>query len=375
MIFRAQREKMERCLAMAKSITSAKPQLSILTNVLLESKDDRIIVMASDLEVGLYSSFPATIEQEGSTTINVSKLLGAIAQLPNEEIHAEVNQNNDFKIRSANTKIRAQYILKGLGRENFPPFPNIDPAYPRFEMAQSTLKEMIKKTIFSISTEASRQNLNGVFFETQPDTAMLRLTATDGRRLARIERPGIFPTPVEMRMIVPQKVLTELTHSLADEGLVTITFSDSQVFFMFNDLIYASNVIASEFPNCNQVIPKKQDKSLKVEREAFTSALNRSSLLTDEKQNNQVRFLFSPEHAVISVNNADAGSYRDEINIEYEGEEIEIAFNVKYLKDYLKELTADTLKIELSTSLSPATLLVEDDGNYISVIMPMKLNA
>ena len=376
MIFKASYEKMERCLSIAKSITSTKQQMSILTNILLESEKDRIIVTATDLEVGIRSSFEAIIDEQGSTTINGSKLLSVILQFPREDIQVEVDQNNDFKIRSHNSKIKAQFTLRGLSRESFPEFPIPSDDLPSFTLPQAVLKEMIKKTLFAISTETSRQYLNGVYFESvysESGEGILRLVSTDGRRLALIDRPCTFTEGTSIGKIVPQKVLTELAHTLNNEGVVTIAFSHNQIFFSFDTIVYTSNTIDGNFPNYNQVIPKKQEKVLRVGRESFINALNMSSLLTDEKQNNQVRFAFAPDHAVVSVTNLDAGSYHDEIHVEYEGEPIEIAFNIKYLKDYLKEVISETVKIEMNTPLSPVTMHIDDDKSYIYVIMPMRV--
>jgi len=372
MIFRASREQMERCFSLAKSVTSAKPQMSILTNLLLESDKDRVIVTATDLEVGICSFFNAVVEEQGTTTINASKLLGVVMQLPPEEIQIDIDQNNDFKIRSLNTKTKAKFTLKGIGRESFPQFPQSGPELPRFTIAQGVLKEMIKKTLFAISTEATRQYLNGVYFES--DEGILRLVSSDGRRLALIERPCDFPEGIELRMIVPQKILAELAHTLESEGTVEIAFSENQIFFSFNNIIYVSNVIDGNFPNWNQVVPKKQNSSLRIERELFMNTLNRSSLLTDDGQNNQVRFNFTPNSAVVSVNNADAGSYHDEIQIEYDGEPIEIAFNVNFLKDYLKEVASEHIQVEMNTPLSPVSMRLDNDASYVYVVMPMKVN-
>ncbi|MDR2733188.1 MAG: DNA polymerase III subunit beta [Spirochaetota bacterium] len=373
MIFKAARENMEHCLSIAKSITSAKPQLSILTNVLLESKEDRVFVTATDLEVGIRSSFEAVVEEPGSTTINAAKLFGAVMQFPQEEILVEIDSKNEFKIRSSDQKIKAQFTLKGLGCESYPKFPMLPDDLPRFSIAQGTLREMIKKTLFAISTEVSRQYLNGVFFETEKK--IFRLVATDGRRLAKIEKTCDYSDEKEMGMIVPQKVLTELSHTLGNEGLVEIAFSENQIFFSFNNIVYASNIIDGHFPNYNQVIPKSQDKKLTTRRETFINILNRSTLLADERQNNQIRFDFQSGYAVVSVHNTDAGSYSDELAIEYAGENIEIAFNIKFLRDFFKELICEDISMEMGTPVSPVIMRPADDENYLYVVMPMKINS
>jgi DNA polymerase-3 subunit beta len=373
MVFRAPREKMERCIAIAKSIIASKPQMPVLANVLLETENNRIIVTATDLEVGIRTSFEASVDEQGSITINGSKFLGVILQLPHEEINVEVDPNNDFKVRSLNSLVKAKFTLKGVPRENYPSLPVLEPSLSRFSIAQGILKEMIKKTIFAISTETSRQYLNGVFFESLD--GKLRLVSTDGRRLALVDRDCEITSALAMRLIVPQKVLYELSHTLDDEGLVDIAFSDNQIFFSFGDSTYVSNLIDGTFPNYNQVIPKKQEKLLRIGKDMFTNALNRSSLLTDERQNNQVRFDFSSNHAVVSVNNADTGSYRDELPVEYTGEPLEIAFNIKFLKDYLKEVASEEVVLEMNTPLSPVSIRMASDTEYIYVVMPMKVNA
>jgi len=373
MVFKAPREKMERCIAIAKSIIASKPQMPVLTNVLLESEKDRIIVTATDLEVGIRTSFEAVIEEQGSITINGSKFLGVILQLPHEDIQVEIDPNNDFKVKSLNSLVKAKFTLKGVPRENYPSLPVMEQSFTRFSIGQGVLKEMIKKTLFAISTETSRQYLNGVFFESID--GKLRLVSTDGRRLALVDRPCDISSSTGMRLIVPQKVLSELSHTLDDEGSVDIIFSDNQIFFSFGDVTYVSNLIDGTFPNYNQVIPKKQEKMLRIGKDMFSNALNRSSLLTDERQNNQVRFDFSSNHAVVSVSNADTGSYRDELPVEYSGDPLEIAFNIKFLKDYLKEVMSDVIQLEMNTPLSPVTIKVESDAEYIYVVMPMKVNA
>jgi DNA polymerase-3 subunit beta len=372
MIFRANREKMELCLSRAKSIVSSKPQMSVLTNILLETEKDRVVITATDLEVGIRVSFEAAVDEGGSATINGTKLLGAIAQLPHEEVLIEIDQKNEFTIRSTNKKIKAKFVLKGMSKESYPPFPTLGPELPRFTIAQGVLKEMIKKTLFAVSTETSRQYLNGVYFDIEGE--FLRLVSTDGRRLALIDRPAAFASGSSLGIIVPQKVLTELAHTLDTEGELEIAFSENQIFFSFGAATYASNLIDGNFPNYDQVIPKKQEKILYIERETFNDTLNRSSLLTDEKQNNQIHFNFSPERAVVSVNNADAGSYDDEIAIEYAGEPIDIAFNIKYLKEYLKETLSDKIRIEMNTPLSPVSLHIDSDEKYLYVVMPMKVS-
>lgn len=371
MQFKAPKEKIERCIAIAESIISSKPQMNILTNILLETEGENINVTSTDLEVGIRTSFTASIESEGSITINGAKFLGIVRQLPDEDIVFSVEQNNDIKIYSDNSSVKARYTMRGIPKENFPAVPVTSSEGNVFSIPQAVLKEMIRKTIFSISFENSRQYLNGIFFEGEQQ--ILRLVSTDGRRLAYIERSFPDVNDLSMRSIVPQKVLSELGKYLSDEGMININFSDNQVFFSFNNIHFVSILIDGNFPNYHQVIPKKQEKFAVVERKTFVEALNRSSLLVDERFN-QVKLDFSENHILLSINNSELGSFREELGVEYKGEPLEIAFNHRYLKDYFKETQSESFSMEMNTPLSPVAFKTGEDESYLYIVMPMKVS-
>jgi len=371
MIFRAPKEKIEKCIAITESIIPGKPQMQILTNIVLETEGDKINVTSTDLEVIIRTSFEASIEKEGSITLNGSKFLGIVRQLPEEDIYFEVDtDNNEIRIRSDNSSIKAKFTLKGIPKENFPPISTNIPEKSFFTFPQQTLKQMIKKTIFSISSEESRRYLNGVFFERKKD--ILKLISTDGRRLAYIERKVSIDKDFELASIVPHKVLNEIVKYLNEEGMIDIRFTENQVSFDFNNMIFISSLIDGNFPNYNQVIPKKQEKYATINSKSFLEALNRSSLYIEEKFS-QIKLDFYENHLVMSINNSDLGSFREELAIEYNAESIEIAFNHKYMKDFFKELSTESFKIEMNTPISPVSVKSTDDEDYLYIVMPMKV--
>ncbi len=371
MKFTAPKDKMVKSISIAESIIPSRPQMQILKNILLETNGNKVNATSADLEVGIKNKFDANIENEGSITVNGSKFLGIIRELPDADIFFEVEENNNISIKSTNTSVKANFTLKGIQKEDFPAPHDVDIDKPHFSIPQKDIKEMIRKTIFSISLETSRHYLNGIFFETNGNN--LKLVSTDGRRLAYIEKDFETKFDQEVRAIVPQKVLNELVRHLEDEGLVDIVFTQNKVFFSFNDINIVSSLIDGNFPDYNQVIPKNQEKFAKVNTQILAQCLNRSSLYVEDKFNH-IKVDFSKNHIVISINNADIGTFREELSVEYDGDPIEIALNHKYLKEYLKDVQSSEILIEMNTPLSPVTIKNENDENYIYVVMPMKVS-
>lgn len=370
MVFRASKEKIERCISIAGSIISNKPQMHILTNILLETENDTINVTSSDLEVTIRTSFKASVDKEGSITVNGAKFLGIIKSFPSEsDIHFEVTDNNEIKIKSSSSGVKAKYTLRGMPKESYPSAPTTLSDGSSFLLPQFDLKHMIRKTIFSSSQEDSRRYLNGVYFETEGTT--MRLVSTDGRRLALIEREQNIDPNIGMQCIVPQKVLNEVSKYLEEDGAVEVSFKENQIYFGFNGIHFLSTLIDGTFPNYNQVIPKTQEKFATIDRKLFVESISRSSLLVEDKYN-QLKLDFSENHVVLSINNADVGSFRDELSIQYEGEPIELAFNHKYLRDYFKEVSSEFIVMEMNTPLSAVSVKAQGEDNYIYIVMPMK---
>lgn len=370
MLYTAPKEKIERCVSIAGSIITNKPQMHILTNILLESDRDTIHVTSSDLEVTIKTSFQANIDREGSITVNGGKFLAIVKSFPSgSDIQFEVSENNDITIKSTSSGVKAKYTLRGMPKESYPSAPSQITEGKSFLLPQKDLKDMIRRTIFSSSQEDSRRYLNGVYFETEADR--LKLVSTDGRRLAYIERQQNIATDLNMKCIVPQKVLNEVSKYLEDDGAVDISFKENQIYFGFNGIHFLSSLIDGTFPNYHQVIPKTQEKFARIDRKSFVESISRSSLLVEDKYN-QLRLDFSANHVVLSINNADVGSFRDELPIQYEGEPIEIAFNHSYLKDYFKEVHSETILMEMNTPLSAVSVKADGEEDYLYIVMPMK---
>jgi len=370
MLFKASKEKIERYISIATSIISNKPQMHILTNIVLETENDGINVTSSDLEMTTRTSFPAAIEREGSITVNGAKFLSIIKSFPSEsDIQFELTDNNEIRIKSSSSGVKAKYTLRGMPKESYPSAPTTLIDSCSFLLPQFDLKQMIRKTIFSSSHEDSRRYLNGVYFETEGTS--IRLVSSDGRRLALIERELNIDPDLRMKCIVPQKILHEVSKYLEQDGVVEVCFKENQIYFGFNGIHFLSTLIDGTFPNYNQVIPKTQEKFAIIDRKMFVESITRSSLLVEDNYNT-LKLDFFENHVVLSINNADIGSFRDELSIQYDGEPIELAFNHKYLQDYFKEISSEFIIFEMNTPFSAVSIKAQGEDNYIYIVMPMK---
>ena len=345
-------------------IISSKNILPILSHIILEADEKTARVIGSDLEMWVSSPFPATIETGGSVSIPGRRFLNIIRELPDTDVTLEADSDNLTKITCA----RSFFQMKGVSRDEFPAPPQLGDA-PVLSVKQAVLKDLIRKTVYAISIDETRYVLNGLYllFETGEITAV----ATDGRRLALIKTDCDMPDGFNASLILPLKAVQELGRILSDEGEGEITVGDRQISFNFPGVIMISRLIDGRFPNYQQVIPKDKGTRVKLPRIDFLQMVKRASLITDDKSNS-VKFQFNPGQLKITAVTPDVGEAREEMNIDYEGSAMEIAFNPEYIMDVLKALDEeDEVILELKDSNSPG--IIRTDGSFLCVVMPMKL--
>jgi DNA polymerase-3 subunit beta len=237
---------------------------------------------------------------------------------------------------------------------------------------------MIRKTLFAVSTDETRYVLNGVFF--QQEGSKCRMVSTDGHRLAYIQKKLEGKSDEKSSMIIPTKALNEVAKILSEvskvkenEDLaVEITATENQVKFVISGVEIISRLIEGQFPNYEQVIPKETGKKIEVPTGALAAATRRVSILASEKSNS-IKYKFSKGKTTISANTPDMGEAKEDLDLGYDGEELAIAFNAKYVLDVLKNVgTADTV-VELTQPLNPGLFRPKDDADYLCVIMPMRV--
>ncbi len=341
--------------------------LPALGNVLLVAQGaDALSITATDLELELVATTEAKIEQPGESTLPARKLLDICRTLAEgAEITIDCGDGK-ATIRAA----RSRFTLATLPAAEFPALDEIQGGFS-FELPARALKHAFEQTAFSMAQQDVRYYLNGLLIELQADT--LRTVATDGHRLAVCELKEVSGSPEATQVIVPRKGVQELMRLLGDgEGTVGVQLSSNHVRVMLPGLRFTSKLIDGRFPDYQRVMPQGGDKFLKADREGLRHALQRASILSNEKYKG-IRMVMGDEELKIQTHNPDQEEAEEEFAVEYEGEPLEIGFNVTYLLDILNTIEGEQVQLTLRDSNS--SCLVEDPADAQShfVVMPMRL--
>jgi DNA polymerase-3 subunit beta len=334
----------------------------------------KLSLSATDLEVGIKVSLPAKIEQEGKITLSAKNFFDIVKELPSQPFQLSTKSNDWVEILSGKSK----FSIVSLSAEDYPSLPSFEER-TYFEANTEKLSDMIDRTAFAVSTDATRYNLNGVYFE-PIENQLMRMTATDGHRLSFIDQEVFLKMPELKRgMIIPKKGLSELKKFLDDSpASLQLAFDRGYLFAKTTTKVTQEEnslfirLIESEYPDYKQVIPKVSDKSAKIARDPFIAALRRVSLLAHEKSRG-VKFIFSPNMLTISSSNPDMGEAREEIDVEYQGETVDIGFNAKYLLDCLPVIDSDQIEFRFKDRLNPGIVHGLDQKNHTYIVMPMRI--
>jgi DNA polymerase-3 subunit beta len=346
--------------------------MPILANVLLEARDKKLEFVATDLDMGIRCSVQAEIVEKGSITINAKKLADIVRELPEASVDLEIDDSHKMILICQ----KSSFKIHGLPKDDFPILPDVKKDKV-FKIKGSLVQEMIRKTIFAVSTDETRYVLNGVFF--QVEGGKVRMVATDGHRLAFIQKKSEGKTDEKASVIIPTKTLNELSKVISDLGkgkeedlMVEVVATDNQVKFVVEGVEIVSRLIEGQFPNYEQVIPKESDKKVEASTADLASATRRVAILTSEKSNS-IRYQVKSGTLTISSKTQDMGEAKEEMDVIYKGEEIAIAYNAKYVLDVLKNVGTEKVSIELTQPLSPGILRPKGDTDYLCVIMPMRV--
>jgi DNA polymerase-3 subunit beta len=349
-------------------IVEPKGAMPILSHLQLSAEKDGICIRATDLEIGTLGRYPANVTAPGAVTLNARKLFDIVRELPDEEIYLKKEDNNWITLKCGKSKFR----LPGLTPEDFPPLPEYSKK-PLLEFDRKTLKEMIRKTFFSVSPDENRQALNGLLLETDGDCA--NLVGTDGHRLAMITRPvkSNASKGESLSFLLPKKALSELLKLMEDEeGRLGFSSQENHLAFTCGTQVIVSRKIDGKFPNYRQVIPADNQLKAKANTSDLIHALKRVALLADEKSK-MVRFEFQKGILTLVSDNTDLGAAVEALPIEYDGEEVSIGLNAKYVLDILNVIEGDSVTLNLRDQNHSCLFTVPEDDQYKSIVMPMRL--
>ncbi len=354
-------------LGHVQSVVERRNTIPILSNVLIEARDDGSLrLMATDLDLQVDESIPCNVEQAGATTLSAHTLFDIIRKLP---------EGSQVELAAAEGKMqvnagRSRFNLSTLPRDDFPVIAEGD-LPTKFELPAATLREIIEKTRFAISSEETRYYLMGIFFHVVDE--QLRAAATDGHRLARITVPKPDGADGMPNIIVPRKCVHELYRLLEElDGTVEISLSSTKVRFGLGSAVLTSKLIDGTFPDYNRVIPTGNDKLLKLDPKSFAAGVDRVSTIASEKTR-AVKMSVERDKITLSVTSPENGLATEEIPADYGSEGLEIGFNARYLLDILGEIDGDTVEVHLADAAAPTLLRENDKSNALYVLMPMRV--
>lgn len=371
MQFNIDRETFLNALFKVQGIVEKKHTIPILSNVHMETTDDNLIISATDLEVGLKSCYSCEVKSSGKVTVSAKKIFEIIKEFPNENICVKLKDNNWLEISCK----KALFNLVGLSPDEFPKFPEINNDF--FEMESFLLQEMIENTIFSVSNDETKFNLTGIFIKSEliDNINHINFVSTDGHRLSLVKKQldQNLSDRFKAGFILPKKGLIELKKIIENQNkVIKIGINDNLFSLIENKTTFVMRMIDGDFPDYRKVIPEKTNNVAVINVKDFNHALRRISVLSNEKSKG-VKINFSKNIINITSSNTELGDAKEEMDISYNGNDISIGFNAKYLLDILNVIKSENLKFYLKDNISPGMITPEDDMNFLSVIMPMRL--
>ena len=354
-------------LSHVQSVVERRNTIPILSNVLMEARDDGSLrVMATDLDLQVDESVAANVTQAGATTVSAHTLFDIIRKLP---------EGSQVELSAADGKMqvnagRSRFNLSTLPRDDFPVIAEGE-LPTRFELPAATLRQIIDKTKFAISTEETRYYLMGIFLHVADD--QLKAAATDGHRLARVTVPKPDGADGMPDVIIPRKCVGELRKLLDEvEGTVEVSLSPTKVRFGLGSAVLTSKLIDGTFPDYNRVIPTANDKLLKLDPKSFMQGVDRVSTIASEKTR-AVKMSVDRDKVTLSVTSPENGLATEELPADYASDGIEIGFNARYLMDILHEIEGDSVEVHLADAAAPTLLRENDKSNALYVLMPMRV--
>ncbi|HTY45220.1 MAG TPA: DNA polymerase III subunit beta [Patescibacteria group bacterium] len=362
MKFKIEKDVLLNGIQTVQNIITPRAVLPILSNILIEVKTDSLRLVATDLDIGITCVIPVNTQEVGGITIPAKRFYDIIRELPSDTVLINTKKNNLVVIETD----MCQFKIMGLASEEFPKLPEFKDK-EAIRLDQVTLKEMLGLTSFAVSFDESRYILNGILFKINKNT--LTLVATDGKRLAIIEKKLKHEVEKDVHIIVPIKTIHELNRNLKDEGEVSLVLGQNQALFDMGNTQVVSRLIEGEFPDYKQVIPQSSPNKLGIAREEFLLAVKRAALLSTPDYQ-AVKLELFKDKLVISKSTPDIGESREEVAVEYRGKEMVIGFNPAYLADVLKNIQTEKVEFELTDSEKPGVIRI---NGYTYIVLPMRL--
>ncbi len=365
MILTVTRQNLQTALAAVSASIPSKTTLPVLSNVLLEAEGEHLLISGTDLDVSIRIRVPADIAQPGTITAPGRMLQEISRELPDEPV--------ELRVKARQLEVNcgySQFKLNAMASEEFPNFPDIafDDAWT---VSESSLRKLIQGSSFAVSIEESRPILKGVYWEL--GEARMTMVSTNGHRLARMSAESSSAGDHTTSFIVPPTALSQVERIFDGAGEITVARAGNYLGFRSKTREIYTRLIDGTYPNYEQVIPRDNDKVATVARETIEAAVRRIAVVA-KRQTHRIKLSFSLNRLVLEANTPDLGNASDEVQIDYENDEVEIGFNAAYLIEILRNMPKGDVKISFNTA-DRATIIepVDAETKYLCLIMPLRL--
>lgn len=360
-------------LSKVQGITGRKSNLAITANILVKTIDSGISFIATDLETGFEGNYPAHVESTGIITINARKFFEIVQNFPSDDILIEEAERQWIKISCD----KVEYHIVGMSPDDFPDIPVLEDV-DYMEIDAIRLRKMIEKTIMiSPSSDEKRAHITGVFFEASEEDEkgrVIRMVSTDGRRLSKAEfkSEGDLDFYPCNGVIIPKKGLSEVSKLLDSDGIITIGAKDNYFIVKKDHETIIIGLLEGEFPEYGEIVVKDDANSIRIPKRNFNMMLKRMSILSTENYNGVI-FNFEKNRLTVTATNPDLGESKEDFNIDFDREPIEVAFNPKYFMETMSVIEEESIMLNIRDNKSPCIIEGTEDKTFLSVIMPMKL--
>jgi len=363
MKIQADREQLLKGIQTVGGVVSEKSLLPILSNVVIETTKGGIQFLATDLKTSISHAMLLDVLQEGSITLPAKKLADIIREMPDGRIELVVEEGFRAKIFSGKTR----YQILGFSKEDFPKLPSIQQG-DQVELPSQSLRKLIQSTAFAAAQDDTRFVLNGCLVTVAPQS--VRFVATDGHRLSW--RRTATTSKGSWQVIVPTKTLHEILSILPDdESPVRVTYGENKLEFSLKDTKVVASLVEGQYPNVEDVLKRTYAIPLTFSTAALTKAIKRVSLVALDKSNT-VMFHFHKHTLTLSAQTPELGEAKEDLEIPYDGQDIKVHLNYRYVLEALKAIKGDRLTLELNDGQSAVCLTSVDEANEKHIVMPIR---
>lgn len=364
MIFTCEKQKILEGISIVQKAITGKSTMPILEGIYIQTNQSSLTLIGSDMDVSIETSVEATIIEQGSIVIDAKMFGEIIRKLPNSTIKIETIENQLIRITCEKSVFDVVY----MNANEFPALPQVNENL-KISVNQNILKNMIKGTSFAVAQDETRPILQGILFEIKNKN--LNLVALDGYRLAI--KSEFLDTDIDMEVVIPGKTLNEVSKILEDiEDIVDITFTNNHILFNLEKTKIISRLLEGKFINYNSLLPQEHKLLVDVNRQELQNAIERASLMAKDGNTNLIKLDFQQDNLIIT-SNSQLGKVREEITIKLQGDEVQIAFNSRYLLDVLKNVEDNEVVMKMTSGISPCVIEEKNNENAKYLVLPVRL--